>query len=669
MASSRRALVVATGHYDDPDLRRLRSPAQDAPGLTEVLSDPAIGGYEVAQVIDQPHYRVTAAMEDFFADSRLDDLLLVHLSCHGVKDDDGRLYFAATDTRRRRLASSAVSAVYLNDLMDRCRARSIVVLLDCCYSGAFVAGAKGDDGVHLKERLAGHGRAVLTASNAIEYAWEGDELSGQAEASLFTAAIVDGLTTGDADRDRDGAVSIEDLHKHVYESVREAKRAQTPLLWTFGVAGTLHIAQNPHPSAPQPEAPPRETPATGEGEPGELSPAGQGRPQATASAALPEASRRRGRKFPRPRRRGVVAAALGLSVVLVAVAVILSLRDGGDSPDAVAGGGEVTEAAGGWLPEAPVGIAVDDEGGLYVAESTAHRISYFEDHSVSTFAGGTDDAEYEGGQGDGRPAIGASLIEPLGIALSDDGELYLADRYHSRVRRVDADGTMARFAGTGNSGTSGDGELATQAELVEPYGVAVGPDGLVYISDSSANRIRRVTPDGTITTVVGTGLAGSSGDGGPATDAELNYPTGLAVGSGGAFYIADTGNSRIRRVDADGTITTVAGTGEEGYTSDDSSADTAALAVPEAVAVDPDGVLYIADTGNDRIRRVDADGIITTVAGIGSPGDGGDGRPAIEAGLNGPRGIVFDSDGMLYIADTGNNRIRRVDADGTITSL
>jgi hypothetical protein len=296
-------------------------------------------------------------------------------------------------------------------------------------------------------------------------------------------------------------------------------------------------------------------------------------------------------------------------------------------------------------------------------------VSYLEDHSVNTYAGGDDDAENERGQGDGGSATGASLAEPLGIALSDYGDLYLADRYHSRVRRVTDDGTMTPFAGNGTNGSGGDGGLATQAELAEPQGVAVGPDGSVYISDSSANLIRKVTPDGTITTVVGTGEAGSGGDDGPATEAELNYPTGLAVGPDGTLYIADTGSNRIRHVDTDGVITTVAGTGEEGYTSDAVYADTAALALPEGVAVHRTGDLYIADTGNDRIRRVDSEGIITTVVGVGTPGDGGDDGPAIEASLNGPRGLAVTSDGTLYIADTGNNRIRHVDTDGTITSL
>src|SRR5207302_11445117 len=164
----------------------------------------------------------------------------------GVKDDDGRLYFAAGDTKRQWLASTAVPAAYLNDLMAHCRARSIVVLLDCCYSGAFVPDSKGDQGVHLKEKLSGRGRAILTASNAIEYAWQGEDLSGRGEASVFTSAVIQGLETGEADRDSDGKVSIDDLYKHVYERVREVKPGQTPLLW-LGLQGDLYIAWNPYP--------------------------------------------------------------------------------------------------------------------------------------------------------------------------------------------------------------------------------------------------------------------------------------------------------------------------------------------------------------------------------------------------------------------------------------
>jgi hypothetical protein len=258
MTGSREALIIATGTYEDPELRRLRAPAQDASALGRVLADPFIGGFQVESVVDQPERVIRRAAQRFFSDRGLDDLLLVHLSCHGVKDDDGRLYFAALDTEKKWLESTGVPASFMIDRMEHCRARSIILLLDCCYSGAFLPGAKGDEGVHLKEKFEGEGRAILTASNSIEYSWEGQDLKGTGAPSVFTDAIVEGLETGEADRDRDGSVSVEDLYKHVYEKVREAKRGQTPLKWEFGIAQDLYVARNPHPVEIEPAGLPHE---------------------------------------------------------------------------------------------------------------------------------------------------------------------------------------------------------------------------------------------------------------------------------------------------------------------------------------------------------------------------------------------------------------------------
>ncbi|MFI9175741.1 caspase, EACC1-associated type [Streptomyces lincolnensis] len=232
MPGSRKALLIATGDYEDPALKELRSPARDAAGLAEVLRDPHVGAFDVTQVIDRPQYEVNRALEHFFLDRSRDDLLLLHFSCHGIKDDGGRLYFAARDTDRRLLASTAISAAFVHDQMRRCRAKSIVVLLDCCYSGAFLPGAKGATAVHVREELAGHGRAVLTATNRTEYAWEGDHLTTLVpEPSRFTGAVIDGLRTGEADRDRDGIISVHELYDHVYERILAAGVRQRPQIW------------------------------------------------------------------------------------------------------------------------------------------------------------------------------------------------------------------------------------------------------------------------------------------------------------------------------------------------------------------------------------------------------------------------------------------------------
>lgn len=232
MPGGRFALLIATGRYDTPGLSRLRSPAPDAEGLAEVLSDPQVGDFAVQSVIDGRHGEVSRAMEEFFLDRSRDDLLLLHLSCHGIKNDNGELYFAARDTDQKLLASTAVSGSFLQIQMRRCRARSIVLLLDCCYSGAFLHGTKGDTTVHVRDELAGHGRAVITATNRTEYAWEGDHVSAlEPGRSRFTGAVIEGLRTGEADLDRDGAISVHELYDYVYERILAAGVRQRPQMW------------------------------------------------------------------------------------------------------------------------------------------------------------------------------------------------------------------------------------------------------------------------------------------------------------------------------------------------------------------------------------------------------------------------------------------------------
>ena len=314
----------------------------------------------------------------------------------------------------------------------------------------------------------------------------------------------------------------------------------------------------------------------------------------------------------------------------------------------------------------PEGVAVDGSGSLYIADSGNRRVRRVDTSgTLSTVAG-------NGGRGfggEGGPAVRASLNHPAGVAVDGSGNLYIAESGENMIHRVDGTGTITTIAGTGESGFSGDGGPAAMAGLDFPQRVAVDGAGNLYIADTYNHRIRRVDASGTITTVAGTGERGLGGDGGPAAAAQLNYLAGVAVDKTGSLYIADTYNHRIRRVDASGTITTVAGTGESGYNGDGVPAAGAWLYTPGRVAVDKTGNLYIADTYNHRIRRVDASGTITTVAGTGERGLGGDGGPAVKAQLAEPTGVAVDEAGTVYIADTYNHRIRRVDASGTITTI
>jgi len=248
---TRSALIVASDDYTDPGLRRLRAPASDAQALAGVLRDPQIGGFEARTLLNQPAHEVNLAVEEFFADRRPDDLLLLHFSCHGVKDEDGELYFATANTLLRRLGATAVAADFVNRRMSRSRSRRIVLLLDCCYAGAFERGmtARAGTGVGIEEHFGGRGRAVITASSAMEYAFEGDQLADtQAlSPSVFTSALVAGLETGEADRDQDGLVGLDELYDYVYDKVRAATPNQTPGKWTFAVQGDLVIARRARP--------------------------------------------------------------------------------------------------------------------------------------------------------------------------------------------------------------------------------------------------------------------------------------------------------------------------------------------------------------------------------------------------------------------------------------
>ncbi|MFG6200277.1 caspase domain-containing protein [Nonomuraea sp. JJY05] len=248
----RLALIVASDEFGDPGLRRLRAPALDAEALARVLGDEAIGGFDVRTMLNESTSVVNEAVEEFFADCQPDDLLLLHFSGHGVKDDNGELYFATPSTKLNRLGATAVSAEFVNRRMGRSRCRRIVLLLDCCYAGAFARGAlpRAGTDVHVEEQFGGRGRVVITASNALEYAFDGTDLADVQETtspSVFTRALVEGLETGEADQDQDGYVGIHELYDFVYDKVRAITPKQTPGKWTFDVQGDLIVARRGRP--------------------------------------------------------------------------------------------------------------------------------------------------------------------------------------------------------------------------------------------------------------------------------------------------------------------------------------------------------------------------------------------------------------------------------------
>ncbi len=294
-------------------------------------------------------------------------------------------------------------------------------------------------------------------------------------------------------------------------------------------------------------------------------------------------------------------------------------------------------------------------------------LSYFAFNAatIATWAG----TGVGGYSGDGGAATAARLSQPSQAVLDAAGDLYLADINNNRIRKITAAGTITTVAGTGTASYGGDGGPATSAAISGPRGVAIDPSGTLYIADSANNRIRKVTPGGTITTVAGTGVAGYSGDGGAATSAQLNLPRGLTLDGSGNLYVVDSSNFRVRRITPGGIISTVAGTGTSGYSGDGGAATSAKISQSYDIALDGSGCLYLADTNNHRIRHFCVGATISTVAGTGAAGYGGDGGPATGAVLNGPSGVAVDAAGVLYIADWLNNRLRKVTPAGNITTL
>ena len=309
----------------------------------------------------------------------------------------------------------------------------------------------------------------------------------------------------------------------------------------------------------------------------------------------------------------------------------------------------------------PQGVTIDGSGNVYIADIGNNVIRKVNTSGIINTIAGNGTAGYSG---DGGPATAAELSSPECIALDGSGNMYIADFENNVIRKVNTAGIISTIAGNGSTGYSGDGGPATAAELSQPGFVTIDGSGNMLIADVNNDVIRKVNTSGIISTVAGMVPGGYSGDGGPATAAQLNGPTNIAVDSNGNMYITDLGNHVIRKVTASGIISTIAGNGTQGYSGDGGPATSATLYYPWGIAVDGSGNVYFSDDHNYRVRKVNTSGIISTVAGNGTQGYSGDDGAATAAELNYLAGITIDSAGNLYIADAGNSRIRKVSSGG-----
>jgi uncharacterized protein (TIGR03437 family) len=350
--------------------------------------------------------------------------------------------------------------------------------------------------------------------------------------------------------------------------------------------------------------------------------------------------------------------AQGYTITTVAGGVSFSSVGCAQQTDSLGDGCPATSA----LVSVPYGVGVDAAGNLYIADTGDSVVRKVTPSGTITTVAGT--AGAFGYSGDGGPATAAELSEPWAVTVDAAGNLYIADSVNGRIRKVSANGIITTFAGGGTgcaqqTDSVGDGCPATSASLASALSVAVDAAGHVYIGTS--DRVRKVAADGIMTTVAGSGLCCNYplGDGGPATSAEVVLPYGLTVDSGGVLYISEYQANIVRKVSPAGTITTVAGSGAGSYSGDGGPATSAGLYQPWGIAVDSSGNLYIADSGDQRIREVLANnGTIISIAGNSDMGDLGDGGPATKAELNGPSGVAVSAAGSVYVADTMNNVIR-----------
>ena len=305
----------------------------------------------------------------------------------------------------------------------------------------------------------------------------------------------------------------------------------------------------------------------------------------------------------------------------------------------------------------PSGVACDRKGNIFFSDQNASAIRKVDRFGIITTIAGTGVTGYSG---DGGPATAAMIFWPTGLAVDGIGNVFIADQFNNVIRKVDTFGIISTLAGIGSIGYSGDGGPATACSFWHPNDIAADTAGNVFVADRDNNVIRKITATGLIYSIGGMNTPGFSGDGGPATNAQLNFPSGICLDVMGNIYVADLYNNRIRKIDTSGIITTLAGAGLTGFSPDGTPASAARIDRVAALAADSLGNIFFTDYYNNLVRKVDTAGILTTIAGNRVNSYSGDGGPATLASISIVEGVAVDTSGCIYIADFYNARVRKI---------
>jgi Caspase domain/NHL repeat/Bacterial Ig domain len=664
---SKRALIVACDRYADPELKQLQAPSQDAEAFQRILENPKIGGFRVTSFNNQPYWIIKEKIDEFLQSCNRDDTVLLYFSCHGIKDKNGQLYFATINTSRKQLFSTGIESNFVNSMLDQCRAQQKVVLLDCCYSGAFEKGriVRADKQINATEFF-GRGNVIITASDSMQYAFEGDDkIENLRKGSYFTSALIEGLESGKADANKDGKITYSELYDYVFDYIRRITPDQTPTLNTRGVEGNFVVFKNPKETT---DTPPLQS---------ELHEYGEPPPPPTTPTPTPTPKPVKERRLhlpPAPKLRWpLIISVSGAAAIALALLLSFYLPSLNNIPTV-----EAAQYIADEDKPMPVTLSAIDRDN----DALTFSILIYPSHGFLTGAPpnlvytpnenyiGDDIFTYKVNDGKADSNVGTVTISVRGVndlpvanAGADQIVLSGDEVTLNSVSSTDTDGRISAYSWeqtTGPSAINLTGANTSSPTFVAPsvtldtnleFALVVKDDaGNSSLPNSVSVAVKSAQLPPTIP-VQNYSIVAQWGSVGTA-EGQFRAPQAISIDSKDNVYVADTGNNRIQVFQVLSSNSTH-GTFLRGWGG--FGTDNGFFNQPRGIAVDQGGNVYVADTGNNRIQVFSSNGTFITKWGSQGTGD---------RQFNNPLRIAIDSLNNVYVVDSGNNRIQKFSGVG-----